>query len=1044
MKHLIKLSLLLLAFLIPATTTAHDFEVDGVYYNIVNDNEVEVTYQGTSYHSGHYSGDMSFPSIVTYNGITYSVTSIGDYAFSYSSRLTNVNIPTSVTSIGDHAFYNSGITSIFIPTSITSIGDGAFSCCGKRTNIIVADGNNIYDSRDNCNAIIETATNKLIVGCKNTVIPASVTSIGNYAFSSCKDLTSVNLPTSVATIGNYAYEYCNGLASVNIPTSVTSIGDCAFYSCSGLTNIYIPSSVFSIGDGAFSGCSKVDDIIVASGNPYYDSRDNCNAIIESATNTLLSGCKNTVIPNTVNSIGNNAFLLCGLTNIVIPNSVTQIGNCAFLGSGLKSITFGDSVIHIGDYAFSLCDGLYSITLPNTVKYIGCSAFYECMNLTSVTIPKSVNFIGDEAFHYCTGLTCINVESGNMTYDSRNNCNAIIETATNTLKVGCNNTIIPNTVTSIGDFAFAACSGLTSITIPDSLTSIGCEAFFDCSGLTTVTIPNSVTFFGDAAFATCGRWSDVYSYITDLSKVSIVGSNVFFLSENSTLHVPYGTTAAYQANGRFFSGNGSIVEMDPVPATSILLNRSSAVLTNGETMQLIATIMPVNADMSVSWAPSNPGVATVDDNGLVTAVNVGSATITAVTTDGSNLSASCAVTVRNLSASECFSVNDLTAFHGDTIVIPVAMVNEASIISFQTDIYLPEGLELLQEDGEYLIDPSPRMTTTHSIMSNAVSNGSIRVVCYSANYKPFKGESGEDLFYLTVKVADDAEGDYTVQLKNTLFTTSDFDEIAVPDAAAIVNVMSYIPGDANNSGTVTVTDVVVASQYILELNPEPFNFTAADVNEDGSITVTDVSRIAWMVLNPASKAPLLRAPALWNNGDLMSGNDLTLAAGETRRVSITLDNVLAYSAFQLDLHLPEGLTASNFALTDRAGSHAFDVNTLHSGAIRALCYSPALTAIRGHEGDLLTFDVTATGTVNGGITVDGIELVTPDCQTVILDGFVIGVNTVTSVSELSDGKTVARVEYFNLAGQQIDRPDSGVTLVVTTYTDGTRNTTKLIR
>ncbi len=373
-----------------------------------------------------------------------------------------------------------------------------------------------------------------------------------------------------------------------------------------------------------------------------------------------------------------------------------------------------------------------------------------------------------------------------------------------------------------------------------------------------------------------------------------------------------------------------------------------------------------------------------------------------------------------------------------------MFNETSIISFQTDIFLPEGIELLQEDGEYLIDPSERMTRTHSISSNDVSNGAVRVICYSSNYKSFTGNSGDDLFYLTVKVADDAEGDYTVQLRNTLFTTSDFEEIAAPDVAANVYVKSYLLGDANNSRTVTITDVVVTSQYVLEMNPQPFVFEAADVNFDGNITVTDVSRIAWMVLNPDEANAPLRAPALWNNGDRMSGEGVSLTAGETRTVSIALDNDRDYSAFQLDLSLPEGLTASNFRLTDRAGSHAFDVNTLHNGDIRVLCYSPALTAIGGHEGALLTFDVTATAPVTGDIAVDGIELVTTACQTVKPDGFVIGVNNATGINEIAGSKTVARVEYFNLAGQQIDRPDSGVILVVTTYTDGTRTTTKLIR
>ena len=485
--------------------------------------------------------------------------------------------------------------------------------------------------------------------------------------------------------------------------------------------------------------------------------------------------------------------------------------------------------------------------------------------------------------------------------------------------------------------------------------------------------------------------------------------------------------------------------DEVLATDILLSQSQMTLLVGNSSQLVATVLPISTtNKTVTWTSSSPTVASVND-GTVTAIGVGTATITATTTDGSNLSASCVVTVtENVTHFDNYlSMNDVEAFHGDTIVIPVAMTNAESIIAFQTDIFLPEGLEIVQEDGEYLIDPSERMTRTHSIMSNDVSSGAVRVLCYSSNYKPFTGNSGDDLFYITVKVADDAEGDYIIQLKNTLLTNTEFVDLAAPDVAANVNVKAYLLGDANNSGTVTITDVVVTAQYVLEMNPNPFIFEAADVNFDNYITVADVSRIAWMVLNPTLGAPR-RAPALWNNGDRMSGEGVTLVAGETRTVSIMLDNEMDYSAFQFDLSLPEGLTPSNFRLTDRAGSHAFDVNTLQNGNIRALCYSPMLTAIGGNEGAVLTFDVTATSAIDGAILVDGIELVTTDCQTVRLDAFAIGVNSATSVNEIAGGKAVARVDYFNMAGQQLDRPESGVTLVVTTYTDGTRSTTKIMK
>ena len=254
--------------------------------------------------------------------------------------------------------------------------------------------------------------------------------------------------------------------------------------------------------------------------------------------------KKVVIENGVTSIGGYAFNDCiNLTSITIPNSVKSIGSYAFLYcKGLTSITIPNSVTSIGNWAFYGCSSLTSITIPNSVTSIGKSAF-DYSGLTSITIPNSVTSIGEFAFSNCTSLTSITVEKGNSKYDSRDNCNAIIETNTNKLIAGCKNTTISNSVTSIGNYAFYGCSGLTSITIPNSVTSIGESAFKSCSSLTSITIPNSVTSIGERAFSYC---SGLTSITFNGSTPPEFGEYVFKYVKNSIpVYVPANSIEAYK-------------------------------------------------------------------------------------------------------------------------------------------------------------------------------------------------------------------------------------------------------------------------------------------------------------------------------------------------------------------------------------------------------------------------------------------------------------------------------------------------------------------
>ena len=421
-------TLFLAFFASVGTMFAEKVQIGNLYYNLKEDKTAEVTYDKV-FNENNYKSltTADIPASVTYSGTTYSVTSIGWYAFYECTGLTSVTIPNSVTSIGVYAFVScSGLTS--------------FSVAGDNSNYSSKEG--VLFNKQQTTLIQYPARKQ-----GEYVIPNSVTSIVDYAFYGCSGLTSLTIPNSITSIVDYAFAGCSSLTSITIPNSITSIGNEAFAGCSSLSSVTIPNSVTSIGTAAFSGCSSLSSVTIS----------NSVTSIEESVFSNCSSLTSVEIPNSVTSIGLYAFSDCSsLTSITIPNSVTNIGKGAFSGcSSLASVTIPNSVTSIGESVFYNCSSLTAVEIPNSVTSIGWYAFSECTGLTSVTIPNSVTSIGHYAFYGCSSLISVT---------------------------------IPNSVTSIANYAFFGCSSLTSVTIPSSVIIIGDEAFGGCSSMTSIYVP----------------------------------------------------------------------------------------------------------------------------------------------------------------------------------------------------------------------------------------------------------------------------------------------------------------------------------------------------------------------------------------------------------------------------------------------------------------------------------------------------------------------------------------------------------------------------
>ena len=463
-----------------------------------------------------------------------SVTSIGDSAFRECDALTSVTLPDGILSIGAMAFYSCDeITSIDIPKSVTTIGDEAFNCCNNLNSLTVNANNSNYSTEND--VLFDKEKTLLIQYLRakrktSYSIPDTVREIGYSAFYNSSNLKSIWLPNNLESIADKAFCGCSSLTGITIPNGVTAIGNEAFASCSKLLTVAIPDSVTSIGNDAFKPCKSLISITVGDNNEYYAS-DN-GVLYDKKQKALL------LYPSANN---NNSY--------VIP----------------------DGVMTIGKMAFYSCKSLTDVTIPDSVTSIGNNAFASCSALTSITIPDSVTSIGNNALDNCKSLTSITVDENNKYYSSKDGVLFNKDRTVLILYPRSNNRksyIIPDSVTTIEDWAFESCNSLTGILIPDSVTSIELNSF---SWIETLTLFANK---GSYAEQTLAKWLPFKTIIT--AAPSKVSTNLY--KNYDTLKVSWSKVAG--ADGYYVYYKKSTWKSYQKLGTTTALSYSKAKLTDG--------------------------------------------------------------------------------------------------------------------------------------------------------------------------------------------------------------------------------------------------------------------------------------------------------------------------------------------------------------------------------------------------------------------------------------------------------------------------------
>ncbi len=563
------------------------------------------------------------------------------------------------------------------------------------------------------------------------ILPETLNTIDNWAFYGCTGLSDMVIPDAVTSMGEYAFGNCTGLETVTIGNAVTSINAGTFSGCSNLAEITIGKSVSFIASDAFNGCSSLKKINISPDNPYFCFE---NDILYNKEKTAIVRCfsdNSTIsIPETVSSIGTNAFRDCkNLKEIYMPNSILTLGENAFYGcSNLESVTLSEALTSINNYAFYGCSALKTINLSSNISSIGEWAFYGCKSISQIILPENVTSIGQDAFRDCSSLSAIKMNQG---------------------------------LQSIGSYAFYFCTLLKTINIPSSVTEIGNYAFSGCSGLASIIVNWNTSAIPDIT-------SGVFS--SDTYQKATLYSSLYWATE-SKLKEMIG-----------WSSFKSITYYTKI--TSISLAPTIKTLIIGKTATLTATIQYSWSNVQdLVWTSSDERVAIVKD-GTITAISAGEATISATTLDGSNLTATCKVTVKY--ANSIYADDIRMKITERTSILPIFLDNEVAMCGYEFNLVLPENVSIQysydEEEEKYMfgIRNGERARSSHITKCTKKDDGSYYIFCYSSDNENFydtETQKGQPVLYVTLTGEEGlTQGKYDVLLKQIVMNHNENDQI----------------------------------------------------------------------------------------------------------------------------------------------------------------------------------------------------------------------------------------------------------------------------